>query len=155
MPFSRANFEEFKLLQRLNPLSVEKLSHILPILPTDHSGLILHGLVSLVNLPMAPLVNHTRFIFDSDTAEREEATLSGGLLLHSHTALRDMLHALHEPESPGWFFDVHTSTFVPFAVRELPEIVYICNEAFGRETFFTDDCSYHSPHASLFHAQLF
>jgi hypothetical protein len=155
MPFSRANFEEFKLLRRLNPLSVEKLSHILPILPTDHSGLILHGLVSLVNLPMAPLVNHTRFIFDSDTAEREEATLSGGLLLHSHTALRDMLHALHEPESPGWFFDVHTSTFVPFAVRELPEIVYICNEAFGRETFFTDDCSYHSPHASLFHAQLF
>jgi hypothetical protein len=89
-----------------------------------------HGLVSLVTLLMNPLVNHQRFLFRRQNSQREETTFSGGLLLHSHTAWRDMLHALHQPELPGWFFDIHTSTFVPFAPRELSEIVYICNEGF-------------------------
>src|ERR1700730_5611332 len=107
MRFLRANDEEFNLLQRLSPLSVETVSRLLPFLRNDNSGLTIQGLVSLVNLLMAPLVNHQRFLFNSETFEREEATLSGGLLLHSHTARRDMLHALHMPETPGWFFDIH------------------------------------------------
>ena len=139
MRFLRASLKEFQFLQAFNPLTVDTAYRILPFLRNDATGLIAHGLLSLVSLLMNPLVNHRRFSSRSHKSQRDETTFSGGLLLHSHTARRDMLHALHRPESPGWFFDIHTSTFAPFALHELPEIAYICNEGFGREKFFTGD----------------
>jgi hypothetical protein len=139
MRMLRASLKEFQLLQAFNPLTVDAAYRILRFLNNDTTALMAHGLVSLVTLLMNPLVNHQRFLFRRQNSQREETTFSGGLLLHSHTAWRDMLHALHKPELPGWFFDIHTSTFVPFALPELPEIVYICNEGFGREKFFTSD----------------
>ena len=139
MRMLRASVKEFQLLQAFNPLTVDAAYRVLRFLSNDPTGLMAHGLVSLAGLLMNPLVNHQRFLSRKPDSQREETTFSGGLLLHSHTARRDMLHALDRPELPGWFFDIHTATFVPFALRELPEIVYICNEGFGREKFFTSD----------------